>query len=127
VRQTDSRRFGIDNVNRATIGDVNAEHDSTLIGDDAIAAAEFAAHRAAATIIDNCDFVSVSLLSGDQWPIAHPGRMPDFTMRGIEPLQHFGFVVRNIDAWNSLRESVTTYSNRAQRGKLLEGRPRHCD
>ena len=40
MNQTDSRRFWIDNVNRAAVSDVNAQHDSLLIGDDAIAAGE---------------------------------------------------------------------------------------
>src|SRR4029077_6600295 len=47
-------------------------------------------------------------------------------MREIEPLQHFGFVVRNIDAVDSLRENVATDSNRTQRGKLLERKRHYC-
>jgi len=86
MNQTDGRSFWIDNVNRAAIGDVNAQHDSTLIGDDAIAAAEFAAHRAAATIIDNSDLVSVNLLSGKQRPIADADCVANFAMRGVEPI-----------------------------------------
>jgi hypothetical protein len=46
-------------------------------------------------------------------------------MRGIEPLQHFRFVMRNVDTGSSSRESVTTDSNRAQRGKLLKGQIHH--
>jgi hypothetical protein len=34
--------------------------------------------------------------------------------------------VRNVDAWNSLRKSVTTDSDHAQRGKLLERKQHHC-
>jgi hypothetical protein len=34
-------------------------------------------------------------------------------MGGIEPLQHFGFIVGNVDAGNSLRENVTTDFDRA--------------
>ena len=43
MHKTDRRRFWIDDVNCATIGDVNAERDAALIGDNAIAAGEFAA------------------------------------------------------------------------------------
>src|SRR5947208_4673126 len=35
-------------------------------------------------------------------------------------------MVRNVDTGNSLRESVATDSNRAQRGKLFEGKFHHC-
>src|ERR1043165_4626066 len=41
-------------------------------------------------------------------------------MRDFKPPQHFGFIMRNVDAWNSLAERVTTDFDRAQRGKLLE-------
>src|SRR5437899_5432570 len=41
-------------------------------------------------------------------------------MRGIEPLQHFGFVMRDVDARNSMRENVAADSDSAQRGKLFE-------
>jgi hypothetical protein len=41
-------------------------------------------------------------------------------MRGIKPLQHFGFIMRNVDVGNSLRENLTTDFDRAQRGKLFE-------
>jgi hypothetical protein len=47
-------------------------------------------------------------------------------MRRIQPLQHFDFIVRNVDAWNSLRKSVTTDPDRAQRGKLFEGKLHLC-
>jgi hypothetical protein len=122
MNQTERRRFWIDNVNRATIGDINAQHDSTLIGDDAVAGGEFTARRAVAIAIDDCDFVVVNLLGSQQGPIAHADCVANFAMRGFQPLQHFGLIVRNVDAGNSLRESVTTDFARAQRGKLLEGK-----
>ena len=86
MRKTDRRRFWIDNVNCAAVGDVNPQRDATLIGDDAVAAGEFAAHRAAATTIDNCDFVAVNLFGGKERPIADADCVADFAMRGIEPL-----------------------------------------
>src|SRR6059036_1061387 len=119
MHQTDGRGLWIDNVNSATVGDVNTQHDPALIGDDAVAAREIAAHRAAATAIYNCDFVSVDLLRGEQWPIADANCVANFAMRGFKPLQYFGFIGRNVDARNSLREKVATNSNRAQRRKLF--------
>jgi hypothetical protein len=47
-------------------------------------------------------------------------------MRGIKRLQHFSFIVQNVDAWNSLRKTVATDSHRAERGKLLERKLHHC-
>ena len=41
MHETDSRRFWIDNVNGATVGDVNAQRGPALIGDDAVAAGKF--------------------------------------------------------------------------------------
>ncbi len=125
MNQTDSRRFWIDNVNSTTVGNVNAKRDAALICDQAVAAGEFAAHRAAATTIDDGDLVSVNLLSGEQRPVADADCIANFAMGGVEPLQHFGFVMprrRGVDTGNSLRENVATDSKRAQRGKLFEGK-----
>ena len=65
MHQTDRRRFGVHDVNCATVGDVNAERNTALIGDDGVAAGKFAAHRAAATAIDHGDFVFVNLFGGE--------------------------------------------------------------
>ena len=113
MHKANSRRCWIYDVNCATISDVNAERDTALIGDNAIARGEFAAHRAAATAVDYSDVVSVDLFGGEQRPIAKASCVTNFAMRGIEPLQHFGFVVRNVDAGNSLDESMTADSDRA--------------
>jgi hypothetical protein len=120
MNQAYSGRFWIENVNRAAVSDVNTEHDTALIRDDAIAAAEFTAHRIVATAIDNCDLVSVNLLRREQPPIANADGVANFVMRGLEPLQYFCLIVRNVDARNSLRKSVSADSDGAQRWKLLE-------
>jgi hypothetical protein len=93
MHKANRRRFWIDDVNCATIGDVNAERDATLIGDNAIARGEFAAHRAAATAVDYTDVVSVDLFCGEQRPIPKAGCVANFLMCGVEPLQYFGFIV----------------------------------
>jgi len=63
MHQTDSRRFWIDNVNSATVGDVNAKRDSRLICDEAVAACQMFVRFD--RCIDDCDFVPVNLLRGD--------------------------------------------------------------
>jgi hypothetical protein len=55
----------------------------------------------------------MDLFGGEQRPIVKAGCVADFAMGGIEPLQHFGFIVGNVDAGNSLRENVTTDFDRA--------------
>src|ERR1700730_17856277 len=57
--ETDGRRFWINNVNRATIGDVNPERDFSLIRDDAVTAREFFVARR--WNIDNRNFITVNL------------------------------------------------------------------
>ena len=64
MNQPDSRGFLIDNVNRAAVGNVNAQDDAALIGNKSVAAGEFTAHRAVATTTDNLNFVPVNLLGG---------------------------------------------------------------
>jgi hypothetical protein len=65
-------------------------------------------------------------LGGEYGPIADTDCIPNFPVRRIEPLQHFDFIMRHVDAWNSLRKSVTTDSDCAKRGKLLERGLHHC-
>ena len=113
MHQANRRRSWIYDVNCATVCDVNAERDIALIGDNAIARGKFAAHRAAATAVDYCNFISVDLFGGEQRPIVKARFLANFPMCGIEPLQHFGFIVGDIDAGNSLRENVTTDFDRA--------------
>ena len=55
----------------------------------------------------------MNLFGGEKRPIADADCVADFAMRGIEPLSDFGFIMRNIDAGNSLRENVTTDSGGA--------------
>jgi hypothetical protein len=114
------RLLWIENVNSTTVSDVNAQRDTGLIGDDAVAARKVAAHGAAATTIDDADFVSVNLFGYEKRPTAHADCVANFAMGSIEPLQHFSFIVQNIYAGNSLREDVARSPNRAECRKLLE-------
>ncbi len=113
MHKANRRRFRIYNVNRGTVCDVNAERDTALIGDDAVARGKLAPVNSAEdsgrySAVDNGDIVSVDLFGGEQRPIAKTGCVANFPMCGIEPLQHSGFIVGNVDAGNSLCENVTT-------------------
>jgi hypothetical protein len=91
MHQADRRRSWIYDVNGATIGNVNAERDTGLIGDEAVARGDFAAINSAGdsghySACDNGDFVSVDLFGGEQRPIADANRVANLPMCGIEPL-----------------------------------------
>src|SRR5439155_17384486 len=78
MHKANRRRFWIYDVNCATVSDVNAERDATLVRDDAVAAGKFAAINSAEDSgrysgFDNGDVVSVDLFGGEQRPIAKPG------------------------------------------------------
>src|SRR4051794_37233240 len=120
MHKCDRRRVRIDNVDCATVGDVNTERDTALIADNAVAAQEFAAHRVAATALYHCYFITVNLFGGEQRPVAKSSCVANFAMGGIEPLKHFGLIMGNIDAGDSLREKVTADFDRIQRRKLFE-------
>src|SRR4029077_19258687 len=126
MHKANRRCFWINNVNRATVSDVNAEGDTALIGNDAIARGEFTSINSAEdsghdSVVDKGNVVSVDLFCGEQRPIAKAGCVANFPMCGIEPLQRFGFIVGDVDVGNSLDESMTTAFDRVQRGKLFEG------
>src|SRR5258705_9768365 len=98
MHKANRRRFWIYDVNCATVSDVNAERDAALIGDNAIARGEFATINSTEdsgrySAFDNGDFVSVDLFGGEQRPIPKTGCVANFAMCGVEPLQHFGFIV----------------------------------
>jgi hypothetical protein len=89
-----------------------------LIGDNSITGGKFTAVNSAEDsgryrAVDNGDVITVDLFGGEQGPIAKAGCVANFAMCCIEPLQHFGFIVGNVDAGNSLRENVTTDFERA--------------
>src|SRR6188472_313308 len=112
MHKANRRRFRIHDVNRATVCDVNAERDATLIRNNAIARGEFAAHSAAATAVDYRNFMTVDLFGGEQRPLAHADCVANFLMCSVEPLQHFGFIVGDVDSGNSLCENVMTEFDR---------------
>ena len=113
--QTNGGRGWIDNVNGTAIGDVNAERDSALIGNETVATGEFFVGRRheidpsslSFGVAGNRNFVPVDLFGGEQGPVCHSDFAANFKMRGIETAQRFGFVVRDVDAGNASRKDVT--------------------
>jgi len=82
--ETDGWRIWIDNVNSAAVSDMNAERDTRLICNEAVAAGEMLilVNRS----IDNCDLVAMNLFGGKQRPIADSNRVSDFPMHCVESL-----------------------------------------
>jgi len=118
--ETDRRRFWIDNINRATIGDMNAEQNFPLIRDKTVAPGEMPVR--VHWRIDSGDFVAVNLFCGKQRPTFNTNCASNVSMRGFESSQCFGFIVQNIDARDSPDESVPANAARFKRCKLLDRR-----
>jgi hypothetical protein len=103
MHKTNRRRFWIYDVNRAAIGDVDAECDAALVSDDAIARGEFAVWERSAAfevraergpyLLDNCNFSTVHLFGREQWPTPKAGCVANFAMCGVKTLQHLGFMI----------------------------------
>src|SRR5262249_26769166 len=75
VHKPNGRYFWIDDVNSATVSDVNTQSDAAFIGDNTIAPGEFAAINSAGdsgrySAINGSDFISMDLLRGEQRPTA---------------------------------------------------------
>src|SRR5438445_5784968 len=104
--EANRRHFWIDNVNRAAIGHVNAERDPFLIRDQSVTPGEF--FIASDGLIDRRNFVAVNLLGGKQRPISHSDLASQLAMSGVEPLECFGFIMRNIDPSSTFDKCVTT-------------------
>src|SRR6266705_5493758 len=111
--KTDGRRFWIDNVNRATIGDMNAEQNFSLVGDNAVATVELFARFNWS--VDNRNFVAVNLFRGKQRPTFHTNFASNVSMRSFESSQYPGFIVRNIDAGDPPDKSVPAHAARFKR------------
>ena len=99
--ETNRGRGWIDNINGAAIGDVNAERDSALIGNETVATGEFFVGRRRKIdppspsfgAAGNRDSVAVNLFGGEQRPIRNSDFATNFKMRGIKTAQRFGFFV----------------------------------
>jgi len=118
MHQTDGRRFWVDNINRATISDVNAECESVLICNNAVAACKL--FVGGNWSIDDSNLVAVNLFIRQQRPICDADAAPDFVMNVLEQSQHFSLIIRDIDTRNSLDERMSANAGCFQRNKLLD-------
>lgn len=111
MNETDRATNWIDEVNGATIGDVNAETDSSPIGDDPVAICETLVRRD--IHVDDGNFLPMDLLRGDKRRTPELMFGANFSVNRVEPGKRLGFVVRHFDARNAQRETVDDLRQRA--------------
>ena len=117
VHQTDRIADRIDEVNSATIGDVNSETNAALISNQAVTAVETFVSRD--RLIDNTDARTMHLLRSHEGRDAEPMFSPDFPMSSVQPSQRFRFVVRHFDAGDTQGETVNDVGQHAKRRKMF--------
>src|SRR2546428_10499 len=118
MHETDCGRFWVDNINRATISDVNAEGEPGLICNNPVAACKL--FVGCNWSIDDSNLVAMNLFIRQQRPICDADVAPDFVMNSLEPPQHFSLIIRDIDTRNSLDERMSANARCFQRSKLLD-------
>lgn len=107
----------IDQINRATVRDVNAKAHAALICDQPVATLEACILRRRR--FDNSDVISMHLLRGNERRVADSMLAPDFPMHAIQPGERLRFIVRHLDPRHAQGEPVRDLRQRAQRGKLF--------
>jgi hypothetical protein len=117
MHQTARAEALIDQINRAAIGNVNAEANAALICDQAIAILE--AFVLGNCAVDNSDAVSVNLLRGNKRSGAERMLSANFSMNDIQARERFRLVVRHLNARHAQGETVNDLGQRAQRRELF--------
>jgi len=96
---------------------VNAKRDFSLVGDQTVAASELSIVRN--RLIDYGDLVAMNLLRREQGPVANSNLVAILAMNGVQTLERFGFVCRDIDARNADDESVANIRNPCERSEMF--------
>ena len=104
MNQADRGADGVGEINRAAIGDINAEANAALICDQAITTVE--ALVPWVRLVDSSDALSVDLLRGDERRAAESMSPPDFPVNAVQPSERFRFVVRQLDIGDTACEAV---------------------
>jgi len=115
--QADRLPNGIDQINRAAIGDVNTQANAGLVCDQAVTAVNAFIIRD--WFIENADAIPMNLLRRYERRPAQSGANPYLTMNRIQPGQRLCLVVRNLHARETRRKTVNHFRPRRQRRELL--------
>jgi hypothetical protein len=104
MHQANHASNGINEVNRAAIGYVNAEAKAALICDKPVALLE--ALVSADSRIDNTDLFPVDLLRCDEWHIGKTAFAADLPVDAVQSRERFRLIVRHLKAGHAQGESV---------------------
>lgn len=117
MHQPDRTEALIDQINRAAIGDVNAETNAALICDQAIAISE--AFVLGNCAIDNGAAISMNLLRRNERRGAEAILSSNFPMNAVQTRERFRLVERHLDARHTQRETVRDLGQRIQRREMF--------
>jgi hypothetical protein len=109
--------FGVDNVNRTTIGNVDAQRSLLLIGDKTIIPRKMSI--ASQRGVDHRNPVPVNLLGRYLRPIRQPQPLSHFAMCTFQPGNRGGFIAPHIDPGDPLDEDSATTSDGIKRRKTF--------
>src|SRR5437762_2911235 len=93
---------GVNNVNRATISNVDSKRDLPLGGDKAIKPGEV--RVLARRSLDNIDLITVHLFSRQEWPVGNSKAVPRGPVSCFQQIQRFSLVFGNIDTGHASNE-----------------------
>jgi hypothetical protein len=117
MHQPDAVLDWINQIDRAAIGDIDAETNVPLVGNYSVAIREAAIVRGC--VIYDSDAIAVNLLGGDERVVHKADCASNFPMNFIESREHLRFVVGNVDTWNATHECMRAI-NSGQSRELLE-------
>ena len=105
--ETDRGPNRIDQVNRATVGNVNAQANSALVRNGSVAVGETLV-RGKRRVNDG-DLFPVDLLRSDKRFFSQAMLVPNLAMNFVQPRERLGFVVRHPNSRNAQRETVNEF------------------
>ncbi len=107
----------IDQINRATICDVDPEANGPLIGDQSVTTVEAFVRRH--VVVDYADTVSMHLLGSYERRLAESMRRAYFAVNAVEPREHLCLVVRYVKTGDTQCETMNDAVQRAERRELF--------
>jgi hypothetical protein len=111
---------GIDEVDRAAIGNINTEANAALICDQSITTGE--TFVLGSRLIYNTDARSVNLVRRNEAHAAEPLFPSNFLMDPVQPRERFLFVVRHLDIGDTQGETVNDVGERVEKRELFNRR-----
>jgi hypothetical protein len=95
MHQSNRTALLVDQINRAAVGNVNAEANAALICDQSITILK--AFVRGQRLIDNADITAMHLPRGHERRRTKTIALSNFAMNTIQPGKRFRFIVRHLD------------------------------